>query len=52
MNINYYTDKGFDFLCELEPSDMYTQGIALKCVRKIKDNRELYSQPGVYLRYM
>ena len=49
MNIKYYTDKGFNFLCELEPSDMYVQGIALKCVRKIKDNRDLYSQPGVYI---
>jgi len=49
MDIKYYTDKGFDFLCELEPSDMYVQGIALKCVRKVKDNRELYSQPGVYI---
>ena len=49
MNIKYYTDKGFEFLCDLEPSDMYAQGIALKCVRKIKDNREHYSQPGVYL---
>ena len=49
MDINYYTDKGFDFLCELEPSNMYAQGIALKCVRKIKDNRGYYSQPGVYL---
>ncbi len=28
---------------------MYVQGIALKCVRKIKDNRDLYSQPGVYI---
>ena len=49
MNIKYYTDKGFDYLCQLEPSDKYTQGIALKCVRKIKDNRKYYSQPGVYL---
>ena len=49
MNIKYYTDKGFDFLCELEPSDMYAQGIALKCVRKVKDNRKQYSQPGVYI---
>tara|TARA_B100001564_G_scaffold26903_1_gene19946 strand:+ start:883 stop:1320 length:438 start_codon:yes stop_codon:yes gene_type:complete len=49
MDINFYTDKGFDFLCELEPSNMYAQGIALNCVRKIKDNREHYSQPGVYI---
>ena len=49
MKIEYYKDKGFDFLCELEPSDRYAQGIALKCVRKVKDNREQYSQPGVYI---
>ena len=49
MDIKYYTDKGFEFLCDLEPSDMYARGIALKCVRNIKDNREHYSQPGVYI---
>ncbi len=49
MNIKYYTDKGFEFLCDLHPSDRYTQGIALKEVRLIKDNREHYSQPGVYI---
>ena len=49
MNIQYYTDKGFEFLCDLHPSDRYTQGIALKEVRLIKDNREHYSQPGVYI---
>ncbi len=51
MDINYYTkyDRGFQLLCELQPSDRYTQGIELKDVRLIKDNRELYSQPGVYI---
>ena len=49
MDIKYYTDKGFEFLCDLHPSDKYTQGIALKDVRLIKDNREHYSQPGVYI---
>jgi virulence-associated protein VapD len=51
MDINYYTkyDKGFQLLCELQPSDIYTQGIELKDVRLLKDNRELYSQPGVYI---
>ncbi len=51
MDINYYTKygKGFQLLCELQPSDRYTQGIELKDVRLIKDNRELYSQPGVYI---
>ena len=49
MDIKYYTDKGFEFLCDLHPSDKYTQGIALKEVRLIKDNREHYSQPGVYI---
>ena len=51
MDINYYTKygKGFQLLCELQPSDRYTQGIELKDVRFIKDNRELYSQPGVYI---
>tara|TARA_R110001592_G_scaffold78916_2_gene236336 strand:+ start:1519 stop:1974 length:456 start_codon:yes stop_codon:yes gene_type:complete len=51
MNINYYTKygKGFQLLCELQPSDRYKQGIELKDVRLLKDNRELYSQPGVYI---
>ena len=51
MDINYYTkyDRGFQLLCELQPSDRYTQGIELKDVRLLKDNRELYSQPGVYI---
>ena len=51
MDINYYTKygKGFQLLCELQPSDRYAQGIELKDVRLIKDNRELYSQPGVYI---
>ena len=49
MNIQSYTKQGFKFLCELQPSDNYTQGIELKDVRLIKDNRELYSQPGVYI---
>ena len=49
MNIQCYTKQGFKFLCELQPSDNYTQGIELKDVRLIKDNRELYSQPGVYI---
>ena len=51
MDINYYTkyNKGFQLLCELQPSDRYTQGIELKDVRLLKDNRELYSQPGVYI---
>jgi len=50
MDIDYYTNSnGFTFLCELQPSDKYTQGIELKDVRVIKDNRELYSQPGVYI---
>ena len=50
MDIDYYTNSnGFTFLCELQPSDKYTQGIELKDVRIIKDNRELYSQPGVYI---
>ena len=35
MDINYYTkyDRGFQLLCELQPSDRYTQGIELKDVR-------------------
>ena len=49
MDIKYYTDKGFEFLCELQPSDKYTQGIGLKEAGFIKDNREYYSQPGVYI---
>jgi len=49
MDIKYYIDKGFKHFCELEPSDKYTQGIGLKEVRHIKDNREHYSQPGVYV---
>ena len=50
MDIDYYTNSnGFTFLCELQPSDKYTQGIELKDVRLLKDNRELYSQPGVYI---
>ena len=51
MDINYYTKygKGFQLLCELQPSESYAQGIELKDVRLIKDNRELYSQPGVYI---
>ena len=50
MDIDYYTNSnGFTFLCELQPSVKYTQGIELKDVRIIKDNRELYSQPGVYI---
>ena len=49
MNIQCYTNQGFKFLCEFQPSDIYTQGIELKDVRLIKDNRELYSQPGVYI---
>jgi len=49
MDIKYYTDKGFKFFCELQPSDKYTQGIGLKEAEYIKDNREQYSEPGVYV---
>tara|TARA_R110002167_G_scaffold65371_3_gene184731 strand:+ start:1836 stop:2291 length:456 start_codon:yes stop_codon:yes gene_type:complete len=51
LDINYYTkyDKGFSLLCELQPSDKYTQGIELKDVRLLKDNRKLYNEPGVYI---
>ncbi len=49
MNINYYISKGFEFLCDLQPSDRYAQGIELKDVTQIKDSRKYYSQPGVYI---
>jgi len=49
MNTKYYTDQGFEFLCDLIPSDKYKQGIALKVDSLMRDNREHYKQPGVYI---
>ena len=49
MNIKYYTEQGFKFLCDLQPSDRYAQGIELKDVSRIKLDRSYYNQPGVYI---
>jgi len=50
MDIKYYTDKGFEFFCVLEPSDRYKQGIGLDTLDiNLKAKKDYYNNPGVYI---